>query len=101
MQRYNHARKPLVAKRNQHPPADHRLMVGNLVGKCHVQWDWQSYITEGGHGLLIVREEAVRRRVRPWHQLSDFGAEIIQVSLLLPAVSIPDISSPSANLSRL
>src|SRR2546423_3731798 len=49
MQCRYHAGDALIAERDEHTPAHHRLLLGDLVGECHVQRDWQCYITKGGH----------------------------------------------------
>ncbi len=59
MQGSHHAGDPLIAKRDKHASAHHRLLLGYFVGECHVQWDRQCYVTEGGHEL---REDCTGRR---------------------------------------
>ena len=53
MQRRHHPGHAVITKRNQHPPANHRLLTGNPVGKRHVQRDRQGDVTK----LCLVHSE--------------------------------------------
>ena len=49
MESSHDAGQTVIAKRNQHPPANHRLLAADPVGKHHVQRDGQSDIAKLRH----------------------------------------------------
>src|ERR1041385_1583151 len=93
MQRRHHAGNTLIAKWNKHTPTHYWLVLGNLVGECHVQRDRQCYVAKSGHAL---REDCTGKSGVSTHCAS---ARATLPMALAQAASILNTSSPSADLS--